>query len=393
MDSHAGDMPKTVLMITDHERLYGANRTLLDLAVYLRDKRGIKPIVLIQRPGRLSEALTEKGIENHCVLFRKWCHLPGDVKKLEGLCNLYDWWQRQKIVRLMAKKHIDLVHTNVSTTCVGDYIAQKLRVPHVWHVREFVPEAFPYVYNLPMAEVKARYSRADAVIAISHALADAFKGKYPDANVRFVYNGISQKFGPKAFSPVPVVSFCCVGRLCYQKNQMEILQALAILKRRGKDFRAHFYGEGSDRAYEDGLYELVKSEGMDEQVVFHGYSPSVVEDLPKYDVGLVVSRFEAFGRTTMEFMNASMPVIGAQSGATPELITEGEDGFICPLDKPEAMADAMQRFIDDPALIESMGKHAFEKAGMFTAERAVTGVCQVYADCIAARKARSGAGK
>lgn len=387
MENNAKRLPKTVLLITDHERLYGANRSLLDIAVYLRDRKGVKPIVLIQRPGRLSEALTELGIENHCILFRKWCYLPGDKKRFSLLRTLADRAMRLKILRVMAGKGIELVHTNVSTTCVGDEIARRLRVPHVWFVREFVPEAFPYLYSCPMDDVRKRFSRAAAVVAISKALQASFQRKFPDATVKMVYNGLNLTYGEKTFAPVSPVSFCCVGRLCPQKNQLQILQALPILKKAGKAFHVHFYGEGSDRAYEDGLYAYVKDNDLTDRVTFHGYSPNVVSDLAGYDVGLVVSSYEAFGRTTVEFMNASMPVIGADSGATPELIEPEKDGLICPLDDAEALARDMARFIDDPALIARMGKAAHEKAGAnFSCETAFERICGVYADCLAAPK-------
>ena len=389
MDTQAKRLPKTVLLITDHDGLYGANRALLDLAEHMKTHTSIKPIVLIQRAGLLSQALTAIGVENHCVLFRKWCFLPGGEKRFAFLRRCADAAMRWRIYRLMKGKGIELVHTNISTTQVGDYLAQKLHVPHVWHVREFVPEAFPYRFNHSPAFVAKCFGRADAVVTISKALQASFQRKYPAANVEMIYDGVNLPYGEKRFQPAPTVRFCCVGRLCPQKNQMRILQALLLLKKAGKPFHMHFYGTGSDRAYEDSLYETVRTGGLSDCVTFHGYSPRVVEELAGYDVGLVMSVYEAFGRTTIEFMNASMPVIGAASGATPELIESGEDGLICPPDDPQALADAMARFIDQPALIERMGQRAHAKAGeRFSCERSFEQVCALYARCLAARSTK-----
>ena len=95
-----------------------------------------------------------------------------------------------------------------------------------------------------------------------------------------------------------------------------------------------------------------------------------------------------FGRVTVEAMRASNPVIGSAAGGTTELIEDGVTGFLYEYKDNEALAERMERFIDDPALARVMGQKAYEwAADRFTGEENVAGILAVYEEIIQSHRA------
>ncbi|MBQ6666117.1 MAG: glycosyltransferase family 4 protein, partial [Synergistaceae bacterium] len=73
------------------------------------------------------------------------------------------------------------------------------------------------------------------------------------------------------------------------------------------------------------------------------------------------------------------PVIGVNTGATPEIIIDGETGIICPLDDAAKLAELMLRFITNRELIYSMGQSAREHAVKnFSLERNTDTIYSLY---------------
>jgi hypothetical protein len=79
------------------------------------------------------------------------------------------------------------------------------------------------------------------------------------------------------------------------------------------------------------------------------------------DVGITPSKREAFGRVTFEYMFAGLPVVGANSGATPELIDDGKTGFIYSKDSASSLASKLLKYAKDKSLIEQHGTAAKQK--------------------------------
>jgi glycosyltransferase involved in cell wall biosynthesis len=65
---------------------------------------------------------------------------------------------------------------------------------------------------------------------------------------------------------------------------------------------------------------------------------------------------EPFGGVVMEAMSLGLPVIGTNLGGTPDQIAEGETGFLFPASDLKALAQALNRLIENPRLRESMGR-------------------------------------
>ena len=88
-------------------------------------------------------------------------------------------------------------------------------------------------------------------------------------------------------------------------------------------------------------------------------------------------------RVTVEAMLASNPVIGSDTGATPELIEDGKTGYLFRAGDDKSLADCMKRLIEDPKRIAIMGKAAQETAKMrFLSKRNTDQIEQLYHDLL-----------
>ena len=121
-------------------------------------------------------------------------------------------------------------------------------------------------------------------------------------------------------------------------------------------------GDGDDRPR---LEALVAERGLRGQVHFRGRAPEP-ELRAAYrdcDVFAMPSRGEGFGVAFLEAMAFAKPCLAADSGGAPEVVVDGETGFLIPYDDDDAAADRLTRLLSDAALRERMGEAGRRRVG------------------------------
>jgi N-acetyl-alpha-D-glucosaminyl L-malate synthase BshA len=106
-------------------------------------------------------------------------------------------------------------------------------------------------------------------------------------------------------------------------------------------------GDGPDRAAAE---MLARELGVEDRVVFLGKQVRVAHLLPIADVMLVPSEMESFGLAALEAMACGVPAVASCVGGLPEVVTDGEDGFLVPVGDTDAVAAAALRLLEDGAL-------------------------------------------
>ena len=94
----------------------------------------------------------------------------------------------------------------------------------------------------------------------------------------------------------------------------------------------------------------------------------VLAEMAAHDVFVFPSLFEGFGLVLLEAMAMGLPIIATAHTAAPDLIDDGQEGFLVPIRSAEAIAAKLSRLHDDRDLINLMGARAAEKAAAFTWE-------------------------
>jgi glycosyltransferase involved in cell wall biosynthesis len=154
----------------------------------------------------------------------------------------------------------------------------------------------------------------------------------------------------------PLVAFA--GRLVPEKGADIAIRAFAKIVERFPDARLWIAGAGPDRA---GLVTLAGELGIDSRVDFLGHlpRPELEARFARAWVQCVPSLWaEPFGLVATEAQARGTVVVASAVGALPELITDGQTGYLVPPGDPEALAGAIERVLADPGAGDRLGDAA-----------------------------------
>jgi N-acetyl-alpha-D-glucosaminyl L-malate synthase BshA len=130
------------------------------------------------------------------------------------------------------------------------------------------------------------------------------------------------------------------------KRVGDVVEVFARL-RAARPVRLRLVGDGPDRP---AIEAQVAALGLGADVEFLGERIDLPAVLAEADLFLLPSETESFGLAALEAMACGVPVIASAVGGLPEVIPEGDVGFLCPLGDVAAMAAAASRLFDDAAL-------------------------------------------
>ena len=375
-----------ILYIAHESRMGGANLSLLGMIDHFAKEHNIYVVVPIKE-GFLVDELHKRGIP---VLYQHsfwWMVAPGAnsvatfVKKwIYKILVLYNYicaFRLRKVVRQYA---IDMIHTNSSVVNTGGILATMTHIPHVWHIREF--GQFIDVWRSDRI-CQFMKDHSERIIAISQAVQEWYKDKLAANQVRVIYNGVGeenlhQKKWEKGQKGI--VQFLISGRISEEKGQEEAIEAVALLVERGfHNLHLSIAGPGDAER----LHKMTKQKKIEEYVSFLGYRTDLPSIRREMDVELVCSRWEAFGRVTVEAMMSSNPVIGSDIGGTPELIRDGENGYLYRQGDDADLADKMSRFLNNTESIRQMGECAYQASKeRFSSKTNAENIMEIYQELI-----------
>lgn len=151
------------------------------------------------------------------------------------------------------------------------------------------------------------------------------------------------------------------SRLVLSRGVEDVIRALPHLPLEVKFLIA---GDGQDR---EKLEQIAKEAGVEGRVIFAGHVDH--KELPALlqisDVFVRPSIIEGFGNSFVEAFAAGIPVVATPVGGIPDFLTDSETGVFCRVRDPQSVAEAVRRYLDDPALVA----HVTAKARTMAAER------------------------
>ena len=144
-----------------------------------------------------------------------------------------------------------------------------------------------------------------------------------------------------------------IGRISPEKGQMDLVEALGIVRAQGGKVSAILVGDGPDRAR---VWERVCELGLQDSVSLTGYLSNPERVLEEADLMVLPSHTEGLPNVVLEALAMQVPVLATSVGGTPEIVTEGETGRLVPPRSPEALAAAIRAFLTDPRPYKRMAE-------------------------------------
>lgn len=374
-----------ILFVSHEDKLFGASKSLINLIDELKEKHNCM-VVTRSSDGDFALELKRRGIKIIPARYYTW-----EISKKQSGVDL-TWWSHRmfwflcgrpmeiiaarKIKKQLSCK-IDIIHVNSGVVDLGIYLKNVLKCPLIWHLREFGLEDFGYVPYLPLDKFYGNIDKADGLIAISDAICAKFKKHISDEKIRRIYNGVDTNniIKNKTYhldKQEKMVVLISGSKISKAKGQNLAIKAFEIINKKGInniELRIAGYGE----LKEIGITSYPSN------VIFLGHVDNMNEQRSDVDVELVCSRCEAFGRVTVEAMLGGIPVIGANTGGTPELICDGENGYIFEYGNAQDLADKILEFYNNRESIKVMGEKAQKYAlNNFLIERCAKEIEEYY---------------
>lgn len=359
----------------------GATKSLIELVSTMKNEHGVDPVVLTSGNDRLNDELTSLGIENHSVGHGAFLQGAPDAlwkKPIKwGLYAIYYYSHYlssiKKALNVIDWNEVDLIHTNVARDDIGMEISKRTGVPNICHIREFAELDFN-CWSYRPKYVKYLAENTNGFIAISNAVKDYWvkKGLSTD-KIRVIYNGVDYQKIKKAdhsdWLNTQKIRMVIVGGVIPNKGQFQAIEALCALP---PEIREHFTLDvigGITETYKAKLQEPLKKAGILDQVNFLGPCNDVYDRLQDYHIGLMCSKAEGFGRVTVEYMHAGLAVIASNCGANPEIIKNGENGFLYDRNISRTLTDQMIYVWNHRIEMIAVADRAESDAQLFTKQK------------------------
>ncbi|HVK00146.1 MAG TPA: glycosyltransferase family 4 protein [Gemmatimonadales bacterium] len=224
---------------------------------------------------------------------------------------------------------------------------------------------------------------ADAVIAVSHAVARALRRRGTRARkLAVIHNGLIVEQVDRPVSDRELFDWKdrigwmpaqrTVGIVARPKDQPVVLEALRHVRTPVRLVLAGI--EPSSR-----VGERARAVGTPHAVVCLPFTAEVIPLYRLLDAALLPSRMEGFSQSLLEAMALGKPVIASAAGGNPELVTDGEDGLLVPPLDPRAWAAALDRVLMDTALAARLGQAARRTAReRFSLDRTISRTLELY---------------
>lgn len=148
----------------------------------------------------------------------------------------------------------------------------------------------------------------------------------------------------------------CAAELHERKGQQHLIKAMRHLLLKFPDIKLIFAGEGSRRKYYE---KLARPFGR--SAAFLGRRRDIARIMATADMLVLPSIREAFGLVLLEAAAVGLPTIATNAGGIPEIIEHGKTGLLVPPENPEMLAQAITRYLENPALAQELAKRAREK--------------------------------
>jgi len=282
-----------------------------------------------------------------------------------------------RLLGLLRRVKPDVVHTHTAKAgtlgrvAAAVYNASRLRerrcfVVHTFHGHVLDGYFGPTTSQLVRMTERGLAHLSDCVIALSERQREDLVSRYriaPADAVALVPLGLeltpflelpARAAARAAFGvPQEAVVIAFVGRLVPVKQPLALLDAFAIVSAECPGARLLVIGDGELR---QSMEEAIRRHDLTERVILLGWRSDLQSVYSATDIVALTSRNEGTPVALIEAMAAGTPVVATAVGGVPDLIVDGVNGLLVPVNDTRAMAEALTRLIRAPEERDRLGR-------------------------------------
>jgi glycosyltransferase involved in cell wall biosynthesis len=306
--------------------------------------------------------------------------------------------QKVRFAFHILRRRIDVMHSYSFYGNVFGILPARLAATPV--VIASIRDRGPYLTPMQKTVQRLICRFADCVLVNAEAVKEWLTSEgYDPARIVVIPNGVELNRFNEAPQPerirrdlgiagnAPIVMV--VSRLTPKKGLEQFLEAAGAVSSRFPDVRFVIvgYANPSEKDYEHSLKTLTGRLGLTGRVVFTGLRQDVPALLAVATVAVMPSLDEALSNVLLESMAAGAPIVATRVGGTPEAIVDGVTGLLVEPDDAAALAGAITRLLNDPALAERLGRTARQTiADRYSVEKMVRATGQLYLNLLARKQ-------
>lgn len=350
-----------VLFVSHDDGKYGAAQCMMALVDYLKKNKDVIPIVTTRCKNEFNQFCQDRNIEYYvlpyvsCVTYysdnkwrQKYFCIKQNLKNI--ICNFISI---QLLKRRVDLRTIDVTYTNVSTINFGVVLGQKYNIPNFWHIRE---------YGLGSALVSRRNTdlanAVNKVFAISNGVRDHWISKgISEKKIITIYDGVDQSnivFDANKVFNIKELKIVFIGSAAPIKGIEQLIDAIGLMRDiHIENMHLDIYGDYTNK-YGQSIKRYVRQHRLDKFIYFKGFVHNLNEVLFHYDIGVVCTEAEGFGRVTVEYMSAGVVVVASNTGANVELIQNGINGFLYSYGDSKDLMNKITKLCENPAIMQKM---------------------------------------
>ncbi len=332
--------PRNILLVSHSGDLSGAGSVLFNIVQGI-DRKKFIPEILLPGDGPLTIRCKDLNIRTFNCSLTRWVASYKRLRHFRFIFNFSGFPVRLwKLVWLIKREKIDLVHTNTITVIDGAIAARLCGIPHIWHIHEILPDTLNLTTYFPLRFIYFLvFKLSHTVVTVSHAAKKSIMDIFPVSNIKVIHNGIQlqhvarneqyeTKFSQEFNLPENAITAAIIGSVLPIKGHEDLIEALCKVKDRSGDIHLFIIGKPMDQKYVQRLKIRINDSGLSSRVHFLGHREDVQQILQAIDIVVIPSWVESFSLVALEAMMYTKPIIATRSGGIEEIVEDEVSGFL-----------------------------------------------------------------